>query len=313
MDISVPGQDKKTPMKTVPIQRTAEQEAADDRAAFALMPSLPPEGIALYAEDVGVKKAHYDTLTLVVLAIMGGAYISIGALFATIVQSGAEGVMAFGLTKLLGGLVFSTGLILVVVAGAQLFTSDSLLVMAWASRRITAREVLRVWVLVWLGNLVGALSLAIIVFLSGQYTAGHGVVGEMALYYASTKANLPVGQAFFMAIMCNVLVSLGAWVAYAGRSIADKIVAIIFPISAFIAAGFEHCVANMYFVPLGLLIKWGAPDKFWADLGHVAPAIPVDQYLVNLGVVTLGNIVGGALCVGGMYWLAFRRPGRPRH
>lgn len=313
MEISVSGQDRKAPIKTVPAQRTAEQEAAEDRAAFAIMPSLPPEGIALYAEDVGVKKAHYDTLTLVVLAIMGGAYISIGALFATIVQSGADVVMAFGLTKLLGGLVFSSGLILVIVAGAQLFTSDSLLILAWASRRITAREVLRVWVLVWLGNLVGALALAVIIFLSGQYMAGHGVVGETALYYASTKANLPVGQAFFMAIMCNVLVSLGAWVAYAGRSIADKIVAIIFPISAFIAAGFEHCVANMYFVPLGLLIKWGAPDKFWTDLGHAAPSIPVDQYLLNLSVVTLGNIVGGTLCVGGMYWLAFRRPGRPRH
>lgn len=293
--------------------RLREQQAIEDRAAFAALPTLPPEGIALLAEDIGVKKAHYDTLTIMILAILGGAFISIGGLFATVAQSGATGMMAFGLSKLLGGMVFATGLILVVVAGAQLFTSDALLVMGWASRRITAREVARVWVLVWFGNLIGALGTAAIVFLSGQYMQGHGAVGEMALYYASSKANLPVDQAFFMAIMCNVLVSLGAWVGYAGRSVADKVLAIVFPISAFVAAGFEHCVANMYFVPLGLFIKWGAPESFWADLGHAAPAIPVDHFLLNLGVVTVGNVIGGGVMIGLMYWLAFRRPGKPRH
>lgn len=292
---------------------TREQYAAKDRAAFASLPTLPPEGIALLAEDVGVRKAHYDTLTIVILAILGGAFISIGGLFATVAQAGATGVMAFGITKVVGGVVFATGLILVVVAGAQLFTSDALLVMAWASGRIDGSAVFRVWVLVWLGNLVGALGTAAIVFLSGQYTQGHGAVGEMALYYASAKASLPVDQAFFMGIMCNVLVCLGTWVGYAGRSVADKVLAIVFPISAFVAAGFEHCVANMYFVPLGLFIKWGAPDSFWADLGHAAPAIPVDHFLLNLGVVTFGNLVGGGLCIGLMYWVAYRRPGKPGH
>ncbi len=313
MEMSTSGEEQVQSAKAVVARKTQEQYAAEDRAAFAVLPTLPPEGIALLAEDIGVKKAHYDTLTIVILAILGGAYIGIGGLFATVVQSGATGMMAFGLAKLLGGAVFATGLILVVVAGAQLFTSDSLLVMSWASGRITVQEMVRVWVLVWLGNLVGALGLAVIIFLSGQYMQGHGAVGEMALYYASTKANLPTDQAFFMGIMCNVLVSLGAWVGYAGRSVADKVLAIVFPISAFVAAGFEHCVANMYFVPLGLLIKWGAPESFWADVGHAPPEIPVGHFLQNLGVVTIGNLVGGGLCIGLMYWIAYRRPGKPRH
>ncbi len=293
--------------------KTREQYAAEDRAAFAALPTLPPDGIVLLAEDIGVKKAHTDTLTIFVLAILGGAFISIGGLFATIVQAGAAGTVAFGVAKMLGGFVFATGLILVVVAGAQLFTSEALLTIALASGRINVSQMLRVWMLVWVGNLVGAIGTAAIVFFSGQYMQGHGAVGEMALYYATAKATLPVGQAFFMAIMCNVLVCLGTWVGYAGRSVADKVLAIIFPIGAFVAAGFEHCVANMYFVPLGLFIQWGAPDSFWHDVGHAAPAIPIDHFILNLGVVTIGNAIGGGVLIGLMYWLAYRRPGKPRH
>ncbi|MEN3929834.1 formate/nitrite transporter family protein [Microvirga sp. W0021] len=283
------------------------------RVSYAALPTLPPDGVALLAEDVGVKKTQYDTVTILVLAILGGAFISIGGLFATVAQAGSAGMVAFGLAKVVGGFVFATGLILVVVAGAQLFTSDALMVMAWSSGRITGRAMMRVWVLVWLGNLVGALGTALIVFLSGQYMQGHGAVGEMALYYASSKATLPSDQAFFMGIMCNVLVCLGAWVGYAGRTVADKVLAIVFPIGAFVAAGFEHCVANMYFVPLGLFIKWWAPEKFWIDIKQAAPEIPVDHFIQNLGVVTLGNVVGGGICIGLMYWIAYRRPKQEQH
>ena len=220
------------------------------------------------------------------------------------------------MTRLLGGLVFSLGLILVIVGGAQLFTGDALMVMAWASGRLKTAEMVRVWVTVWIGNFVGAAGTALLVFLSGQYTFGHGAVAATALYFASAKSGLPVMQAFFLGILCNVLVCLAVWLSLGARSVTDKILAIVFPVSAFVAAGFEHCVANMYFVPLGLLIEWGAPDTLWADLGRrpeVLPPIAAGRFLVNLGAVTLGNWIGGAVLVGGVYWFIYRRPGRATH
>ncbi|HYH21797.1 MAG TPA: formate/nitrite transporter family protein [Azospirillum sp.] len=269
-----------------------------------------PDAIALAAEELGVKKAHYDTPTLLALAVLAGAFIALGGLFATVAMSGAEGMLSYGVTRLLGGLVFSLGLVLVVVGGAQLFTGDALMVMAWASGRLTWRQMLRVWTLVWLGNFVGALGTAALVFLSGQYTFGHGAVGATALYVATAKSALPVMQAFFLGILCNVLVCLAVWLALGARSVSDKILAIALPVSAFVAAGFEHCVANMYFVPLGLLIQWGAPDGFWAELGRTFPPIDAGRFLVNLGAVTLGNWIGGAVLVGAVYWFIYRRPAR---
>jgi len=276
--------------------------------AYPGLDALLPEAIAVKAEELGVKKARRDLPGLVALAVLAGAFIALGGLFATVAMSGAEGMMPYGVTRLLGGFVFSLGLILVLVGGAQLFTGDVLMVMAWASRRLTVREMTRVWVAVWLGNFVGALGTALLVFLSGQYAFGHGAVGAQALYFASAKASLPMGQAFFLGILCNVLVCLAVWLSLGARSVTDKILAIVFPITAFVAAGFEHCVANMYFVPLGLLIEWGASDAFWAELGKPPPPIPVGRYLVNLAAVTAGNFVGGALLVGAMYWFIYLRP-----
>ncbi len=275
--------------------------------------ALLPDAIALAAENLGVKKAGYDTATLLALAVLAGAFIALGGLFATVVMSGAEGLMPYGVTRLLGGLVFSLGLVLVIVGGAQLFTGDALMVMAWASGRLTTATMLRVWTLVWIGNFVGAAGTALLVFLSGQYTFGHGAVGAQALYFAAAKSGLPAGQAFFLGILCNVLVCLAVWLALGARSVTDKVLAIAFPITAFVAAGFEHCVANMYFVPLGLLIEYGAPDSFWADLGRSAPPIPVGNFLLNLAAVTFGNWIGGALLVGGVYWFIYRRPSRRNH
>lgn len=272
--------------------------------------ALLPDAIAVAAENLGVKKASYDTATLFALAILAGAFIALGGLFATVVMSGAEGMLPYGVTRLLGGLVFALGLVLVLVGGAQLFTGDALMVMAWASGRLKTRTMLKVWTTVWLGNFVGAAGTALLVFLSGQYSFGHGAVGATALYFATAKSGLPTDQAFFLGILCNVLVCLAVWLALGARSVTDKILAVTFPVAAFVAAGFEHCVANMYFVPLGLLIELGAPASFWADLGRSAPAIPVGHFLVNLAAVTLGNWVGGALLVGGVYWFIYRRPSR---
>ncbi len=271
--------------------------------------ALLPDAIAREAEDLGVKKAHYDTATLLVLAILGGAFIALGGLFATVVMSGAEGHLSYGVTRLLGGGVFSLGLVLILIGGAQLFTGDCLMVMAWASGRLRLGELLRVWTTVWLGNFVGAAATAAIVFLSGQYKFGHGAVGSTALYLATAKSSLPPTEAFFLAILCNVLVCLAVWLALSARSVTDKILAITFPVSAFVAAGFEHCVANMYFVPLGLMIETWAPQSFWADLGAATrPVIPVSGFLINLVAVTFGNWVGGALLVGAVYWFLYRRP-----
>lgn len=292
------------------------QQAQAPAAPPAGPPSLDallPDAIALSAEALGVKKAGTDTASLFALAVLAGAFIALGALFATVVVSGADGMLSYGVTRLLGGFAFSLGLILVLVAGAQLFTGDALMVMAWASGRIRTTAMLRVWTLVWLGNLVGAAGTALLVFLSGHYAFGHGAVGAAALYFATAKAGLPAGQAFFLGILCNVLVCLAVWLALGARSVTDKVVAIVFPVSAFVAAGFEHCVANMYFVPLGLLIEHGAPASFWAELGRAAPHVPVGQFLLNLAAVTLGNWIGGALLVGGVYWFIYRRPGRPAH
>lgn len=273
--------------------------------------ALMPDAIARAAEDLGVKKAHYDTPTLFVLAVLGGAFIALGGLFATVTMAGAEGHLSYGVTRLLGGGVFSLGLVLILIGGAQLFTGDCLMVMAWASGRLRFGELMRVWTTVWIGNFVGASATAAIVFLSGQYKFGHGAVGASALYFASAKATYAPSEAFFLAILCNVLVCLAVWLALSARSVGDKILAITFPVSAFVAAGFEHCVANMYFVPLGLMIEAGAPASFWADLGTAArPPIPIGGFLTNLVVVTAGNWVGGAVLVGAVYWFLYRRPGQ---
>lgn len=272
--------------------------------------ALPPDAIARAAEDLGVKKARLDLATLFGLAVLGGAFVALGGLVSTVVLAGAEGHLTYGVSRLLAGLTFSLGLVLVVVAGAQLFTSDCLMVMAWASGRLRLAEMLRVWTVVWAGNLVGALGTAALVFLSGQYEFGHGAVGDVALYIAGAKSNLPVAQAFFLGILCNVLVCLAVWLSLGARSVSDKILAVVFPVTAFVAAGFEHCVADMYFMPLGLMIERAASTDFWVDmarLGHVRTAISPGGFVVNLAAVTLGNWVGGALLVGGIYWFLYRR------
>ncbi|MBS1158350.1 MAG: Formate/nitrite transporter [Proteobacteria bacterium] len=287
------------------LKKAADAESA---ATFSLEPLLP-EAIALAAEDLGVKKAKLGAGMLFGLAVLGGAFVALGGLFATVTISGAAGHLPYGVMRLLMGATFSLGLMLVVIAGAQLFTSDALMVMAWASGRLKIGRMLRLWTTVWLGNFVGALGVAALVFLSGLYTFGHGEVGASVLYLAAAKSTLATDHAFFLGILCNVLVCLAAWVAMGARSIGDKILAMFLPIAAFVAIGGEHCVANMYFIPAGLFVKWWAPAAFWADLashGGSAPNIPLDQFAINLAAVTLGNWVGGALLVGAVYWLIFR-------
>jgi formate transporter len=280
-------------------------------AAIASLEPLVPAAMALASEDLAVKKAKQAYRIQFMLAMLGGAFVGLGSLFAMITISGAEGMMAYGLTRLLMGVTFSLGLLLVVLAGAQLFTSDCLMVMAWASGRLDTGRMFKVWATVWAGNFAGSVVLAALVFFSGHYMAGNGEVGATALYLAAYKTALAPGKAFFMGILCNVLVCLAAWLSLSARSLTDKVLAILFPVSAFVAAGFEHCVANMFFVPYGLMIKYGASADFWATAAGqrvAAMDIPVDRFAVNMVAVTFGNWVGGALLVGAVYWLIYSRP-----
>jgi formate transporter FocA len=274
--------------------------------------ALLPAEMAAKAEEIGVKKARLDALSTFTLAVLAGAFIALGAMFSTTVVAGAAGALPYGVTRLLAGLVFSLGLILVVVGGAELFTGNNLIAMAWAGRKVSTRRLLRNWAIVYAGNFAGALATAALVFLSGQFTFGGGSVGAAALATADAKVGLDFGRALALGILCNALVCLAVWLTYSARSTADRIFAILPPITAFVAAGFEHSIANMYFIPIALLIKGGAPDSFWASIGKTPAAYPGltwEAFLVrNLLPVTLGNIVGGALLVGAVYWFVYLRP-----
>ncbi len=270
---------------------------------------LPPE-IAERAETVGVQKTRLDVLSLLVLAVLAGAFIALGAMFATTVLAGTDGMLPFGVSRLLSGMVFCLGLILVIVGGAELFTGNNLMVMAWAARKVTLAEMLRAWVIVYIGNFIGALGTAGIVFLSGQYLSGKGSVTLVALTLASNKVSLSFDHALFLGILCNVLVCLAVWLAYGARATTDKILAILFPVSAFVVAGFEHSVANMYIIPLGLMIKAWAPAALWTQIGTNAAnysGLTWVGFVENLIPVTIGNIIGGGGLVGGVYWFVYLR------
>jgi len=276
--------------------------------------ALLPREIALKAEAIGVQKTRLDFLSLVALAVLAGAFIGLGAMFATTVLAGVDGMLPFGVSRLLSGVVFCLGLILVVVGGAELFTGNNLMVMAWAAGKVRPREMLRAWAIVYVGNFIGAVGTAGIVFLSGQYLSGKGSVAGVALTIATNKVSLSFEHGLFLGILCNVLVCLAVWLAYSARTTADKIMAIVFPVSAFVVAGFEHSVANMYFIPLGLFIKAWAPAVMWTQIGATSAnyaALTWAGLVDNLIPVTLGNIIGGGGLVGLVYWFVYLRKRAP--
>lgn len=281
---------------------------SDRTTAGSIDALLPPE-MAKRAEAIGVAKAGLSAPRLLVLGALAGAFIAFGAIFATVAATGSAG-LPYGVGRALTGLVFCLGLVLVIVGGAELFTGNNLIVMALASGRITIGDVLRNWVLVYLGNLVGAVFVAALVFLAGHHEGAGGQVGLTALKIANAKCAIPFVEAFARGVLCNLLVCLAVWLCFSARSTADKVLAILFPISAFVAAGFEHCVANMYFVPIGLFIRAGAGPEFWERAGTNPEAfaeLGLGGFMANLLPVTLGNIVGGALLVGVVYWFVYLR------
>ncbi len=285
--------------------------------------ALLPAAMAAKAEDLGVKKANLPWLNMLFLGILAGAFIGIGAIFATTVAAGsmsikdAAGAAAFstglpyGITRLLVGLSFTVGLILVVVGGAELFTGNTLITIAFASKKVTLMQLLRNWTIVYIGNFVGAVLTALIVFWGKQYSFGNGSIGLAALNIGEQKTAFDFLQAIALGIMCNALVCMAVWMCYSARSTTDKILAIIPPIATFVAAGFEHSIANMYFVPLALFVKfWGDP-KFFTMIGKTAADFPhltwSNFFVMNLLPVTIGNIIGGGFMVGLIYWFVYLR------
>lgn len=258
-----------------------------------------PGEVAQRVENVGVAKTRLPTLALLMLGVLAGAFIGLGAMLFTLVKS--DPTLGFALSALLGGLVFSLGLLLVVVAGAELFTGNNLLVMAWADGKISTTQVLRNWVLVCLANFVGAAGLALLVFASGHTDLNGGAIGQQAVKIALAKQNLSFEAAFFRGVLCNVLVCMAVWMAMAGRSVIDKAVAIVPPVAAFVAAGFEHSIANMYLMPLAMLVQ------HFGLANAIGPAVTWAGMAGNLVAVIAGNVIGGSVLVGLSYYLIYRR------
>lgn len=254
------------------------------------------------AEAVGVGKANLELGRCFVLAIMAGMQIGLGALFMLFVKSDSS--LPFAGSQVLGGVCFSVGLICVIVAGSELFTGNNLMVMAKFSGKISMRALLKNWVVVWVGNFAGSLLLVAIVFACGSASMNGDGVGNAMVSVATTKINLPWMTIFFRGILCNLLVCLAVWMGFAGKSVIDKIFTSIFPVMAFVACGFEHCVANMFFLPMGVLAYSAG---FGGEVAHAAACMNAGGVLYNISAATLGNIVGGAVIVGCIYWIAYHK------
>lgn len=261
--------------------------------------AFSPKEIAERVQTIGVAKARMPFVQTAMLGILAGVFISLGSIFFVTILSDSQ--LHFGVARLLGGLAFSLGLVMVVIAGAELFTGNNLIIMALADKRITVWDVLRNWGIVAVSNLVGAVGISLLLVLSKQYEINNGAVGELYLKIAATKCSISVQQAFFSGVFCNIYVCLAVWMAQAGRSVIDKVVVILFPVTAFVASGFEHSIANMFFISMGLFLKTVYPVSGYTD------AISVVGMCTNLIPVVAGNLVGGSMFVGLVYYLIYGR------
>ncbi|MDP2544157.1 formate transporter FocA [Photobacterium damselae subsp. piscicida] len=273
--------------------------------------SLMPPAMAHKAEEVGVYKATKHPLQSFFLAITAGVFISIAFVFYTTVTTGA-GDVAWGLSKFAGGLAFSLGLVLVVICGGELFTSSVLTTVARASGRITTMQLLRNWVIVYAGNFVGAIFFVACIWIAEQHMAGNGQWGINAMKIAQHKLHHDFSQAVMLGILCNLMVCLAVWMTFSCRSATDKVMVMILPVAMFVASGFEHCIANMFMIPMGIVIHAFAGPEFWTMTG-VYPSqfadLTVSHFVMNnLIPVTIGNIIGGGFFVGMTYWIIHRRP-----
>lgn len=269
-------------------------------------PIITSQPIIEKASSAGITKSRLRFWPMLLLAILAGMYIAFGGVFATVVATGASGVWPYGVVKTLQGLVFSVGLILVVVGGAELFTGNILMIIPLLQKKITLAGMLRNWLVVYAGNFIGSILIAFLILLGKTYHFSGGEFGKTMLTIALNKSGFSFSQALSLGILCNILVCLAVWLAYTGQNTADKILAIVFPITMFIAAGFEHSVANMYLVPAGLLLKVFDP-AFISSLEVSLQNLTWGNFLLNnLLPVTIGNMIGGGLFVGTVYFLVHR-------
>ncbi|WJG07695.1 formate/nitrite transporter family protein [Aliiglaciecola sp. LCG003] len=253
--------------------------------------------IVVKVDQIGVKKAKMKILPLIMLGILAGVFIGLGAMLFVLVKS--DPTLHYAVSQLLGGLVFCLGLVLVIIAGAELFTGNNLIVMAWADSKITLYDLLRNWSLVCVANLIGAVGLAVLVFLSGHTEMNGGRIGLEYVQIAEYKTSLTPVAAICRGILCNILVCMAVWMALAGRTVVDKVMAILFPITGFVAAGFEHSIANMYFYPMAMLVEQ------FSLIEQSTSVITLTDFLTNLLFVISGNLVGGAVFVGLVYHVIY--------
>jgi len=270
-----------------------------------------PAEMAKKVEAASIRKANLNFMSLFALSVLAGAFIAFGCEFYTLAVFDSN--LSIGLTRVIGGITFSVGLILVIVAGAELFTGNNLIIMGVVSRTVSFKQLLRNWSVSYMGNFFGAILLVFVMFLTNQWKLKEGLLGANAVLIAANKVNLTFLEGFTRGMLCNALVCLAVWLCFSARSVVSKIAAIIFPIAAFVASGFEHSIANMYFIPMGLIIKKN-PDIL-AGIAKNLPELDMSHlnitgFLGNLLSVTLGNIVGGAIMVGIVYWMIFVLPGR---
>ena len=281
---------------------TTEPKPLHDLQAHHLLPDcLTPEQIESKAEAAAVKKASMPFVKLFVLAMFAGAFVAFGASFFTAVMGDAS--LSFAAQRVVGGLTFCLGLELVLLCGAELFTGNSLMVLGKASGKISGKGLLYNWLVVWVGNFAGALTIAVLMYLAAVPQLNAGAVGDAMVAIAAGKVAPAWSTLFFKGILCNVLVCLAVWIGFGARTATDKVVGIILPVSAFVVLGFEHCVANMFFLPMGLMAKAAG---FGAAVAG-ADALTLSGLAYNLSAATLGNIVGGILVVGIGYWIAYGR------
>lgn len=268
----------------------------DDIFGFS---AYSPAQIAMKVDEIGVRKAKTAFIPLVMLGVLAGAFIGLGGMLYALVKS--DPTLSFAIAQLLGGGAFCLGLILVIVAGAELFTGNNLIVMAWADKKISLYDLLRNWLVVCFANLIGAAGMALLVFLSGHLLMNDGAIAEQYVNIAAAKTGLTNTEAIFRGVLCNILVCMAVWMTLAGKTVTDKIIAIIFPITGFVAAGFEHSVANMYFYPVTLLIQYFAVVDTGSNL------ITIYDFMKNLLLVISGNLIGGSVFVGLVYHIIYRK------
>lgn len=299
---------------------SSPQGAPAPAAAPAPTPVIaPPAGMAKALDDAMYGKATMNIGKMFLLSLTGGAFIALGFIYMVASQQGMAGNWPTGITKVLGGVTFSVGLGLVLVSGSDLFTGTTMTVVPLLNKRITIAQMLRHWAVSLIGNLIGSVTVAVLLFLGGTHASNKSAYGKVILDVTLAKVSYDWHQAFVLGILANFAVCLAVWIALSGKTLTDKILACVGPISLFVAAGFEHSVANMFMLPMGLLIKYGAGDKFWngqvwadagmskADYAAITPGAVVWD---NLIPVVLGNIVGGALMVGVYFWAIYLRSER---